>query len=132
MWGYTRHNTSCPLYGGHTARIRPSLDGLIRGVTSPSTVPSNYFFKARRDGYGARIMVARIPIYTDTVLSPSGHGCDHAREVRPLCIDMHQRWGVLLVMGTAPAIAGGTASVKSASRAEQATAATPEVLEPRA
>jgi hypothetical protein len=40
-------------------------------VTVPSTVPSNHSFEARRDGYGTRITAARIPVYTDTVLSPS-------------------------------------------------------------
>ena len=35
-------------------------------------------------------------------------------------------------MGTAPAMAEGTAGIELAGRAEQATAATPEALEPRA
>jgi len=48
----------------------PSLDGLIQGVTGPSTVPSNCPLKARQDGDRTRIMAARIPINTGTVLSP--------------------------------------------------------------
>jgi hypothetical protein len=71
MWGCTWHNTSSPSYRGHTAHIQPSPDGLIWGVTGPSTVPSKWFLKARRDGYGTRITAARIPVYTDTVLSPT-------------------------------------------------------------
>ena len=40
--------------------LRPSLDGLIQGVTGPSTVPSNCPLKARRDGDGTHIMAAHI------------------------------------------------------------------------
>src|SRR5712691_4575870 len=54
-----------PSYGGHMACIRPSLDGLIWGVTVPSTAPSNCSFKARWDRYRARITVAHM------VLSPN-------------------------------------------------------------
>jgi len=62
--------------GIHTAQqflpiIQPSLDGLIWGVTGPSTVLSNCPLKARRDGDRTRITVAHIPINMGTVLSPS-------------------------------------------------------------
>jgi len=38
---------------------------------------------------------------------------------------------VLPIVGTVPALAEGTASIESASRAERAIAARPKVLEPR-
>ena len=45
-------------------------------------------------------------------------------------IDMHEQRGLLPVVGAAPTIAEGTASIEPAGRAETASATRPKVLEP--
>ena len=70
MWGYTRQNTSCPSYGSHTARIRPSLYGLIRGYLARQPYRPNCPFKARRYGTGTVLRQPVYPYLRLRVLSP--------------------------------------------------------------
>ena len=65
---------------------------------------------------------------------PHGHACTvvdtNAKEVKPSCVDRHERGGVLPVVGTTPALAEGTTSVEPADKAVTAVAAKPEALVP--
>ena len=54
-----------------------------------------------------------------------------AGEVEPSGVDTHERGGALLVVGTAPTLAEGTAGVEPTGEAERATAAKSEALAPR-
>jgi hypothetical protein len=45
-------------------------------------------------------------------------------------VNAHEQWGVLLVIGTAPALAEDTPSIEPAGKAERATAARPKALVP--
>ena len=45
-------------------------------------------------------------------------------------VNAHEPWGVLLVVGTAPALAEDTPGVEPAGKAERATAARSEALAP--
>jgi hypothetical protein len=51
-------------------------------------------------------------------------------DVKSSNVNAHERWGVLLVVCTAPALAEDTAGVEPAGEAERATAARPEALVP--
>jgi len=55
-----------------------------------------------------------------------------AREVGPLGVGTHQRWGALRILSAALAMTEDTACVESAGKAEKAIAAKFEVLEPGA
>jgi hypothetical protein len=54
-----------------------------------------------------------------------------ARKVEPSRVDVHERGGVLPVVGAAPALAESTAGVEPAGEAERAAAARPEALASR-
>ena len=53
-----------------------------------------------------------------------------AEEIDPLGIDAYKQGGALPIMGIAPALAEGTASVGPAGKAETASTAEPEALAP--
>ena len=53
-----------------------------------------------------------------------------AEEIDPSGVDAHERGGALPVVGVAPALAEGTASVGPAGEAETASTAEPEALAP--
>ena len=60
-------------------------------------------------------------------------GVAEKASVRPIkCADadVHEQGGVLAVVGAAPALAKGTASIEPASEAERASAAKPKALTP--
>ena len=54
-----------------------------------------------------------------------------ARGVKPLGINVDEQGGVLSLMGTAPALAKGTTSIRPAGKAKTATTTKPKVLSPR-
>jgi len=53
-----------------------------------------------------------------------------AEEINPLGVDMHEQGGALLVVGIAPALDKGTASIRPAGKAKTASTTEPEVLAP--
>ena len=62
--------TNAPIVWQSYSRIQPSLDGLIRGVTILSTVPSSCPSKGHMVRYGTRIMATCKPVFTVTGAQP--------------------------------------------------------------
>jgi len=101
--------------------------------SKPSKLPDLHIEVLEEAG-GALLTLGNLPVLPENIgpfgLAGMTKKAD-ARGVEPLGIDADEQGGVLLLMGTAPALAKGTAGVRPAGKAETATTTEPKALAPR-